>query len=1074
MSKFKQHDTTDCGPACLLYIFEHHRLHLSLSTIRQKAGTNQTGTTALGLVDTAREFGFEAKCVRATYEDLKSLPQPGIAHIVSGKGHEHYIVVCRTGRKSLKVMDPAVGRVERWSNDKFEAVWTQIYIALSPETDFRPNRHKESPWMRLLALLKPHTNVILQAFVGVIIGTLLSLSTAIFIQKIVDNVIVEGNQNLLRLLGFSMLVILALRILLEYFQSILILKCAQRIDAGLILGYYRHVIRLPQSFFDTMRVGEIISRMRDASALKDFLTGTVLNLIISPMILIFALSAMFFYSWKLALFSLALIPANILIYLTSDWLNRRYQREIMERSADFNSQVVHSLNSMSVVRSCGLENEMCFRSETRISKLLKRVWVASKAGLIIGSSGGLVTQAYTIGLLWIGANLVLGSQLTAGELMSCNALAGYITGPIVSILGMNASIRAATTATERLYEILDLECEKDEGNCDISVNESFSLSFENVSFCYPGRVSTLKNINFSCQSGTITALTGHSGGGKSTILGLIQRYYSPDQGDIILQNVNVAYLKLKSLRDCIAHVPQKIDLLEGTILENLAPGDERPDMPRILKLCEQVGILEFIESLPRGFKTYISENGNNLSGGQKQRIAIIRTLYSDTPIILLDEPSSALDPESEEMLVQTIQSMRRAGKLLILAIHNQRLIQLCDQIIELSEGEIKEISIINSSRTKVAEVTSDSKHLSEDCVTTDNKIWQYNSSKENVLDRLRSQSQSKEIYFGHDNANISGINERGEGWFLESGRCDFHDVTGNWPSVFGFEVHSIPDGWSSNYDFLVPKIIEAHRNAGIAMVSLYPDDFGSEKECPYVTSVSEVLPGGYLHGKLKDYFDLIATHLGNILNKNDEAIAIVLRLWPNQNGCHHWWGSSRCTVEEFKKLYRFSVHYLREFHKLSNFIFAYTAGDYSPKFDNLIERYPGDEWVDILGVESYNDESEESRRLTISLTREMIAFARKHGKIAAVTSFGFANEKGVGLDYCGSLEWIEFWTQKVPTDVPEIQNIAFLHFAKSWTQENGVKCYHFPYPSSDHAIGLMRQLNTKKNIHIKIPSKHNQ
>ena len=692
MPNFKQHDITDCGPACLSYVLHWHGLNMPIAKIRQIAGTSQSGTTALGLVETAESCGCEAKGLRCKVEDLNALPLPAIAHIVTSKGLQHFVVICNVGKKSLRVMDPAIGKVEIWSMESFCADWTNVVIVLSPTQDFKLSDKKERPWLRLMSLLRPHRHVVFQALVGVVLGTLLSLSSAIYIQKIVDNVIIDGNRNLLHLLGVSMLIILLIRVVLGYLQSILILRCAQKIDAGLILGYYRHVLALPQSFFDTMRVGEIISRVRDARAIRSFLTGTVLELIINPMILVFALAAMFAYSWQLAVFSLVLIPANLLVYLASDWINRRYQREIMEHSADFDSQVVESLHSVSVVRSCGLETEMSFKTESRLIRLLRKMWIASRSGLIVGSSGSLITQAFSVGLLWLGASLVMGSHLTAGELMSCNALAGYITGPIVAIIRMNTSLRAATTSADRLYEILDLELEEDNGTTELHLESQFELNFESVDFHYPGRVKTLSDVSFTCSSSQITALVGPSGCGKSTILSLIQRHYNPTEGKINLSGQNIQYLRLQSLRSVITHVPQRIDLIAGTVLENPAPGDPTPNMPRIIELCKQIGIFEFVESLPRGFYTYINENGANLSGGQRQRIAVVRALYSDAKVILLDEPSSALDAASEKMLINTLLQMKADGTMVILAIHNRSLLSMCDQLIEIENGEIRSMS----------------------------------------------------------------------------------------------------------------------------------------------------------------------------------------------------------------------------------------------------------------------------------------------------------------------------------------------------------------------------------------------
>lgn len=1061
MPNFRQHDITDCGPACLSYVLYRHGLHLPIARIRQLAGTNQSGTTALGLVETANACGCEAKGLRCQFEDLSSLPTPSIAHIVTSKGLQHYVVITKVGKQRIKLMDPAMGRVEKWSIDEFKAVWTNVVIVLSPTQDFQPTDRTEKPWMRLVALLKPHRNVVAQALVGVILGTLLSLSTAIYIQKIVDNVIIDGNRNLLRLLGISMFVILAVRMVLGYLQSILILRCAQKIDAGLILGYYRHVMHLPQSFFDTMRVGEIIARVRDARAIRDFLTGTVLELIINPMILIFALAAMFVYSWQLAVFSLLLIPANLIVYLASDWLNRRYQREIMERNADFDAQVVESLHSISVVRSCGLESEMGFRTESRLVRLLRNVWIASKGGLLVGTAGGLITQSFSIGLLWIGANLVIGSQLTAGELMSCHALAGYITGPIVAIIGMNASIRAATTSTDRLYEILDLELESDEGKGSLFVGDTCELCFESVHFHYPGRTHTLKEVSFSCRNGQITALAGQSGCGKSTILSLIQRHYAPDQGRILLAGQNIAYCSLSSLRSMIAHVPQRIDLITGTILDNLAPGETRPDMPRIIELCKQIGIFEFIESLPRGFHTFINENGANLSGGQRQRIAVVRALYANVPVILLDEPSSALDSDSEQMLIRTLLQLKEKGSIILMAVHNQKLLELCDQKIQMKNGEVESIEIQDPESVKgqrdECEWNEAPALLSSEPILHQSASHSLNGDAylcpeaRNLKHALLTRSCGGAL-LGHIHANVSGIDENGTGWFLQPGKCDLLHSTGDWPAIFGFEIGPLSQGWAQNCAHVLPKIQEARSHGGIISVSWIAENLATGGSCVSGAGVQDILPGASRHALLIDALDQIASNLGNLTDADGHTIPILFRCWPQQNGDHFWWGRSRCTEQEFIRLYRFTVDYLRTEKGVRNFLFVFGAGNYSHEFSDLTQRFPGKNYVDVFGLEGLVENHESARIHLQSLLRDVVRFGIEYRIASAVTYFGCADGEGnAGLGYNTDDTWMQMTLAALLRHKVAGQ-LAYLCFASNPPQDP--KGYHLPYQEGAHSRHL--------------------
>ncbi|MFW6353617.1 MAG: ABC transporter transmembrane domain-containing protein, partial [Verrucomicrobiota bacterium] len=1071
MPDFRQHDVTDCGAACLAYVFHRHGLRMSLSALRQRAGTHRSGTTALGLVDTARSLGFEAKGVRCKLDDLRGIPLPGIAHVLTDNGRSHYVVLCDVGKKRLRVMDPAIGRVEKWPIERFRAAWTNVFIILAPAIDFQPSNKTESAWSRLMRLLRPQKAVLTQAFIGVVLTTLLSLSSAIYIQKIVDNVIVDGNRNLLRLLGTAMFLILGAQILIGYFQSILLLRSAQRIDAGLMLGYYRHLMRLPQSFFDTMRVGEITSRVRDAVAIRDFLNGTILNLILNPLILLVALAAMFAYSWRLAVFSLLLIPANAVIYFASDWLNRRYQREIMERSADFDSQMVESLHAMSVVRSCGMEDEMTLRTETRLVRLLKRVWTAGRAEYAIGSIGGFVTQAYSIGLLWIGASLVLDSHLTAGELMSCNALAGYITGPIVALLGMNASIRGATTATDRLYEILDLEREQDEGIGELHLDEAFTLSFENVSFRYPGRVATLRDLSLEFASGTITALVGRSGCGKTTILGLAQRHYESEGGRIRLAGVDLKQIRLSALRQHIAFVPQKIDLLAGTVLENLAPNELQPDIQRITELCEEVGILEFIEGLPRGFQTLIHENGANLSGGQKQRLAVVRALYADAPVVLMDEPSSALDIESEEMLIATLRRMRADGKLVILALHNQRLLSLCDHVVRLEEGQVvgrdgfKPDAEAEPSRlVRLSEAAAREETGVDETVAGGRRgctMWTPETAGLHASFRERAGTG---ILIGQTDANVMGVREDGKGWILEEGRCDLFEVTGRQPGVFGFDIGPLGGGWVASCGHLVPRIREAHGHGGVILVSWHPENFATGGDLWTGCGVADLLPGAPAHAALRERLDLIADNLGNLTDSEGHSIPLLFHCWHQQNADHFWWGRSRCTAREYRRLFRATVSYLREHRRVGNFVFCWTPGAGTEPFAECLDRYPGHDVVDVVGLDWFGSDRAESSRCLVTRVAEAVRFARAHGKVVGLTEVGFSvGPEQSGLAHCKDPAWLRTRLFEPLLGHPEARQIAFLCFWRNEGHNPGL--YHSPPPGSLHA-DCLAQLAEDPRLHF--------
>jgi len=688
VNPIKQRDITDCGAACLGAIAEHYGLKLSIAQLRAQVGTTKQGTTALGLVDVARKLGLTAMGVKGSFKQATAAPLPAIAHCLIDQRLLHYVVVTRITERQVEVMDPTEGRIVRWSHEKFNSVWTGILILFESGVGFTKGNHTVTPLRRFWLLLRPHRADLTLAFAAAVLSTILALLTAVYVQKIIDQVIAEGDRPLLSLLGTVMFAILGCRLVLGVVQSLLSLRTARRMDTQLMLSYYRHLLRLPQTFFDTMRVGEITSRVGDAVKVRYFLNNTLLGLLLNPLVIVFAFGGMFLYSPRLALLSLLLLPVNALIYWLVDRGNRRYERELMERGADFGAQLTESLSAQSVIRRFRLETHVTRVTESKLTRLLGAVWRSSLLALGGGLVTTLIAQGYLIGVLWLGGSLVLDAHFTLGQLMSCFTLASCLTGPLTTLIGLNSSIQDALIATDRLFEIMDLELEQNPGTVEFSAESARELRLENVSFRHAGRRTTLKDVTLSFSAGCIAALAGESGCGKSTLLALIQRLYLPGQGRIMFGDIDAQSFTLDSLRRHLAVVPQATVLLSGTVLENLAPGDPQPDLERLHDLCREVGVLELIENLPRGFDTPLTENGANLSGGQRQRLALVRALYLDAPIMLLDEPTASLDPAGESRVLSLLRKLRDKGRIIIIAAHHPAVLACADRVVEFVGGKV--------------------------------------------------------------------------------------------------------------------------------------------------------------------------------------------------------------------------------------------------------------------------------------------------------------------------------------------------------------------------------------------------
>lgn len=688
--KVKQRDITDCGAACLASVAAHYKLLLPVSRIRQIAGTDRKGTNAWGLVKAAEQMGFSAKGVKGNAEALSEVPLPAIAHVIINKVLHHYVVLYRVKNGWAEYMDPGDGNLHKVRCAVFTEMWSGVLILMVPGNNFVPKNEKISNIRRFLFLLNPHRNILVQSLLGAALYTILGLSTSIYIQKITDYVLIDRNLNLLNLLSIIMVVILVIQLLIGTIKTIFVLRTGQQIDLRLILGYYKHLLTLPQRFFDTMRVGEIISRINDAVKIRAFINDTAISLLVNLFIVFFSFALMFLYSWKLSLIILTVLPFYAMVYFVTNRLNRKRERKMMENAAELEAQLVESLNSVRTIKEFGLEPYANLKTEVRFVELLRTVYKSGLNAVFTGTSTEFLSRIYIIILLWAGCYFVIDNSITPGELLSFYALLGYFTAPAASLIGMNKPIQNALIAADRLFEVMDLEREEEENKMDLLPEKAGEIKFSNISFSYGTRSDVFTNFSFTIPRGQITAVIGESGSGKTTLVALIQKLYPLNAGAISVGGFNINHITTGSLRSRVGVVPQKVELFAGNIVENIAVGEFHPDIERLIEICTSLGILTFIEQLPGGLNAWIGENGANLSGGQKQRIAIARALYHNPEILVFDEATSSLDSESEFYVLETIRRLKNEGKTIIIIAHRLSTVVNADKIGVLEKGVLIE------------------------------------------------------------------------------------------------------------------------------------------------------------------------------------------------------------------------------------------------------------------------------------------------------------------------------------------------------------------------------------------------
>lgn len=688
----KQHDYKDCGCACLATICKTYGLKYPISKIREIAGTDKEGTSALGIVQASEKLGLSAKAVKANKpEDIFSeIPLPAVAHVVINKTMQHYVVIHKISQKEIIVGDPGKGIV-KYSPYEFFNMWTGILIIITPTSSFNKGNEVTGVFTRFFDLLKPQKALLFNIFLTSILVTAFGIIGSFYFKFLLDDIVPNNLKESLLVFSIGFILLAVFKVLTEAFRTQLLIHLGQKLDIPLMLGYYDHVINLPMNFFGTREIGEVISRFNDASKIRQAISGVALTMMIDVFMVL--IGGFILYYQSPLLFGITIVPLvlyGIIVFVFKSNIEK-VNRETMEGNAKLTSYLVESLNGIETIKAFNAEREVNLETEKRFIKFIKAVFKNEYINNIQSSLKGLVKGVFAIVILWIGTIQVLNGKISFGELLTFNALLAYFLSPIENIINLQPTLQTAVVAGERLSEILDLSLEKAEDEHK-KINPSSlngKIEFKNVDFRYGTRKLILKNINMTINKSERVALVGESGSGKTTIAKLLLNFYQCEKGEIIVNGYNLLDVNIEAIRDKIAYISQETFLFNGTILENLMLGNPYLTYEEIIEACKKAQIHDFINSLPLRYNTLVEENGSNFSGGQKQRLSIARAILRKPEILIMDEATSNLDSITEKAIEKTIYEFSE-GMITIIIAHRLSTIMRCDNIFILENGEIKE------------------------------------------------------------------------------------------------------------------------------------------------------------------------------------------------------------------------------------------------------------------------------------------------------------------------------------------------------------------------------------------------
>lgn len=692
---FAQQSASDCGAACLVMISRYWGKRFSVNRIRDIANVDRNGASLRGLVAAAESVGFSTRPVKASLDQLAKQPLPAIAHW-EGK---HYIVVYQITRKEVIIGDPAIGQLTL-THREFREKWTGYTLLLQPTALFKNTQETVTPFWQFFELMKPYGLVLFEVFIASLLIQIFGLITPIFTQLILDRVVVQRSELTLFAVGLGLLIFGIFKVMMMGLRQYLLDHTSNKVDLALIVGFIRHTLRLPLSFFESRYVGDIISRVQENRKIQRFLSGEALSILLDLLTVFIYVGLMFWYSWKMALLVLVIVPPFFLLALIATPFLRRISREIFNSFANESSYLIEVLSGIRTVKSTAVEQTVRWHWE----ELLQREITKSFSGQVISNRlqifSNLIESLMTTALLWFGASLVIKDQLTIGQLVAFNMLLANVITPFQRLTILWNQVQEVVIAVERINDVLEAEPEEDLHH---QVRQTLppikgDICFQQVTFRYhpESDINVLENLSFDIKSGQMIALVGRSGSGKTTISKLVLGLYPPTDGKVLIDGQDITTLSLRSLRHQIGVVDQDTFLFGGTIRENISLGHPGAKLEEVMEAARLAGADEFIKKLPMGYETQIGEGGGMLSGGQRQRLAIARALLGNPKLLVLDEATSHLDAESERIIQNNLNQILQGRTTLVIAhrlstVRNADLILVLDKGILIEQGTHEEL-----------------------------------------------------------------------------------------------------------------------------------------------------------------------------------------------------------------------------------------------------------------------------------------------------------------------------------------------------------------------------------------------
>jgi ATP-binding cassette, subfamily B, bacterial HlyB/CyaB len=681
----------DSGLWALLSMATLHGLVADEPQLRHTYGHRPFDTQTILLA--AKALGLTAKVLRQDPKRLGKAPLPAVAQDRAG----HFFLVARIeAPKGAAPVPDAKVLIQRVGEppaviplSELLATWTGELLFFTSKASFSGQMAQFDFTWFIPAIVKYRrllTEILLISFVLQLIG----LATPLFFQVVMDKVLVNHAMQTLNVIAIGLICATVFEALLSGIRTWVFAHTSSKIDVELGARLFRHLLNLPLAYFQSRRVGDSVARIRELENIRSFLTGNVMTLVLDLLFSFVFVGVMLWYSVTLTMVVLASIPVYVLLSVVFTPVIRARLDDKFNKGAENQSFLVETLSGIDTVKSLAVEPRWVQKWDQQLASYVTSGLSVTNVATIAGGGVTLVSKLVTAAILWIGATLVIDNQLTVGELVAFNMLAGQVSSPILRLAQLWNDFQQVGISMSRLGDILNTRTEI-AGQKTRLPRLQGAVEFDQVSFRYrPDAADVLRQVSLKVQPGEVIGIVGRSGSGKSTLTRLVQRLYVPDRGRVLVDGQDIAIIDTTSLRQQIGVVLQENMLFNRSVRDNIALTNPTLPIEAVIQVAKLAGAHEFICEMAEGYDTLVGEHGTGLSGGQRQRIAIARALITNPRILIFDEATSALDYESERIIQDNMRRIAQGRTVLIIA-HRLSAVREANRIVVMERGQIVEL-----------------------------------------------------------------------------------------------------------------------------------------------------------------------------------------------------------------------------------------------------------------------------------------------------------------------------------------------------------------------------------------------